>query len=84
MDTVEVKLQGDEAYVRRSQCSPSVFPEWSAALAAWKPDGGQGETAFAWGAGLAIVVSGGSLANWLERGAEALLAGMIREERLAA
>ena len=84
VDAVEVKLLDDEAYVRRSQCGPSVFPEWSAALAAWKPHGGEGETAFAWGAGMAIVVSGGSLANWLQRASEALLAGMIREVRRAA
>jgi len=84
VDTVDVKLEDKEVYVRRSQCGPSAFPEWIAALEAWKPDGGEGETAFAWGAGVAIAVSGGSLADWLQRGAEALLAGMIREEHLAA
>ncbi len=84
VDAVDVKLLDNEAYVCRAQCGPTVFPEWNEGLASWKPDGGQGETAFAWGAGMAIVVSGGSLADWLQRGAEALLAGMIREERLAA
>jgi len=84
VDAVEVKLEDDEAYVRRSRCGAAVFAEWSAGLAEWKPDGGEGETAFAWGAGLAIVVSGGSLADWLRRCAEALLAGMIQRQRRAA
>jgi hypothetical protein len=84
VDAVDVKLDGDEAYVRRSQCDPTLFAEWSASLKTWKPDGGDGDTAFAWGAGVAISVCGGSLADWLQRGTEALLAGMIREQRLAA
>jgi len=79
VDGVEVKLEDNEAYVRRSQCGPDVFPDWSASLAAWKPDGGEGETAFAWGAGMALVVSSGNLADWMRGCAEALLAGRIQK-----
>ena len=84
VDGVQVKLEEAEAYVCRSQCDESTFSEWSAALAAWKPDGGEGETAFAWAAGVAVVVSGGSVADWLRPCAEALLAGTIQGSRSAA
>jgi hypothetical protein len=81
---VDVKLDGEEAFVRRSQRDGEDFARWCADLAAWKPDGGEGETAFAWGAGLAMVVSGGSVAGWLRRCAEALLVGQIQAQREAA
>jgi hypothetical protein len=81
---IEVKLDDDEAYVQRSAIGQDVFTKWSADLATWRPDGGEGETAFAWGAGLAMVVSGGSVAGWLRRCAEALLAGRIQSTPKAA
>ncbi|NKB88861.1 MAG: hypothetical protein GKS06_11645 [Acidobacteria bacterium] len=81
---VDVKLDDKEAYVRRTQVDGEDFVAWNAELAAWRPDGGDGETAFAWGAGLAMVVSGGSVAGWLRRCAEALLVGQIQAQREAA
>ncbi len=85
VDAVQVKLDDDdEGYVRRSQCSAEVFAEWSEGLSSWKPDGGEGETIFARHAGLGLAVAGGSVAAWLRRCAEALLAGEIQEQRQAA
>jgi hypothetical protein len=83
-DGVEVKLEGEECYVRRTAFEERSFKAWSESLAAWDPVGGAGETAFAWGAGLALVVSEGTVADWLGDCARACLSGRILAARRAA
>jgi hypothetical protein len=80
-DGVEVRHDGDECYVRRTAFVERSFEAWSDSLAAWDPGGGAGETAFAWGAGLALVVSGGTAADWLGDCARACLSGRILATR---
>ena len=84
LDGVAVHLVGGECYLRRTDFVDRDLDAWTAAATAAGPGSGEGDTAFAWGAGLALVVSGGSVADWLRRCAEACLAGLIQEERRAA
>ncbi len=83
-DGVEVKLDGDECYVRRTAFAERSLDGWRDSLAAWDPVGGAGETAFAWGAGLALVVSDGTVADWLGDCARACLSGRILAAQRAA
>lgn len=64
---VEVLLDGEEAFLRRTALPAADVPEWSAALASWKPMATDaGETVFAWEWGGAVAVPERPLADHLE------------------
>lgn len=72
---VDVLLDGDEAFVRRSALPAAELPAWSQALAAWKPAASDdGEAVFAWKWGGAVAVPDRPLAEHLESWIDVALA----------